>query len=231
MIHYTHTYGTTYFQPCGRFPGDLWKVCGVSVFFVTQILFLPGINMMSKQQLRSRCDRWDALYIISHDYTYSQANSLYIHTCANPIGQFWVRVGLPVTIGGHSCDYTIAVSFVSASVLWTRQAPLEFASPYSKRWILLVNLQWRAGLPKAVGKSGSDHLRTWWAACMISHHGHALCINWSVWLFVSYKKEDYVCVGRKFDWCDCTWKYKGGVHLKRKFWTAVSTILYSYIWI
>ena len=71
---------------------------------------------MSKQKLHSGCDRWDALYVICHDYTYSQANSLCIPTCFNPIGQFWVRVGLPVTIGGHGCDCTIAVCFVDSHI-------------------------------------------------------------------------------------------------------------------
>lgn len=83
MIYFTHTYGTTYlhlFQPCGRFPDDLSKTCRVSTFFVTQILYLSGINMMTKQQIRSGCYRWDALYIICRDYTYCQVNSL----CPNP---------------------------------------------------------------------------------------------------------------------------------------------------
>ena len=89
-----------------------------------------------------------------------------LSTCSNPIGQFWKTVGLP-----KAWEWLYASRFACVSISsLTQTSPLEFASPCSKRGILLVNLQWRAGLPKAVGKGGSDHLRTWWGACMNSPH-------------------------------------------------------------
>ena len=58
---------------------------------------------------------------------------------------------------------------------------------------------------------------------MISPHVHALyIIGVSAWLFVSYKKEDYVCVECKSDWCD---KYMGDVRLKMKFWAVFFNII------
>ena len=87
-----------------------------------------------------------------------------LSTCSNPIGQFWKTVGLPKA---WERLYASRFACVSISSL-TQTSPLEFASPCFQQRILLVNLQWKAGLLKAVGKGGSDHLRTWWSGCMNS---------------------------------------------------------------
>ena len=89
-----------------------------------------------------------------------------LSTCSNPIGQFWKTIGLP-----KAWEWLYASRFACVSISsLTQTSPLEFASPCFKQRILLVNLQWKAGLLKAVGKGGSDHLRTWWSGCMNSPH-------------------------------------------------------------
>ena len=89
-------------QPCEKFISSLvtfWNLWGVPSFLLHENpLFYPGSTWWESNSYVADIRNMTTLYVICLDYMFSQADSLCPPTCADPIGQFWAEVWLPVTI-------------------------------------------------------------------------------------------------------------------------------------